>query len=323
MTGAYDPDSNTLLYGTGNPVPMFDPEYRPGDNLYSNSTVALDADTGELKWHFQYTPGDYLDYDEVGTHLLLDTKVNGEDRKVIAHYGRNGFFYTLDRTNGSFINANQYIEKINWTEGIDPKTGKPIEYDPNKTLQEYTAETLVRRGRRQDLGLSAPAGRRQLLADGLQPEHGPGLWATLWRAARSWETIPVAPEDVKPGTVFLGGAYSNSGPQTGSIVAIDVTKGKIAKKVLRDMPAYAGVMNTPDLVWVGEVDGTFGAYDATTLEQKWSINVGSVFNAPAITYSANGKQYVAIVGGPLGLSGGGVPQLSLTQPANMLYVFAL
>ncbi|RYG94500.1 MAG: PQQ-dependent dehydrogenase, methanol/ethanol family, partial [Alphaproteobacteria bacterium] len=145
VTGSYDEASNTTYWGTGNPVPMFDPEYRPGDNLYSNSSIALDADTGELKWHFQYTPGDYMDYDEVGVQLLVDTKIDGEDRKVLAHFGRNGMFYTLDRTNGSFIAANQYVTKLNWTKGIDPKTGKPVEYDSSKPLQVY-ANGTQRRG---------------------------------------------------------------------------------------------------------------------------------------------------------------------------------
>ncbi len=90
-----------------------------------------------MKWYFQYTPGDFLDYDEVGISQLIDTKVNGEDRKIVAHFGRNGFFYTLDRTNGQFIASQQYAEKVNWTDGIDPKTGKPVEYDPNKDLQTY------------------------------------------------------------------------------------------------------------------------------------------------------------------------------------------
>ena len=101
VTGSYDPATKTTYWGTGNPVPMYDPEFRPGDNLYTNSTVALDIDTGNLKWFFQYTPGDYHDYDEVGPQLLMDVKVNGEDRKVLSHFGRNGIFYTLDRDNGS------------------------------------------------------------------------------------------------------------------------------------------------------------------------------------------------------------------------------
>lgn len=320
--GSYDPATNTLIWGTGNPVPMFDPEYRPGDNLYSNSTIALDADTGELKWHFQYTPGDYLDYDEVGTQLLLDTEVNGEARKIVAHYGRNGFFYTLDRTNGSFISAEQYLEKINWTDGIDPKTGKPINYDPNKSLQVYSEDILVRRGGGQIDACPHLQGGVNFWPVGYNPNTGMAYGHSL-EGCSTMEAIAVAPEDVKPGAIFLGGAWSHSGEQGGSIIAVDVKTGKVANKVLREHAAYAGVMSTPDLVWVGEVDGTFGAYDATTLEQKWSINVGSVFAAPAISYAANGKQFIAIVGGPLGLAGGGKPELALTQPANILYVFSL
>ena len=320
--GSYDAATNTLIWGTGNPVPMFDPEYRPGDNLYSNSTIALDADTGELKWHFQYTPGDYLDYDAVGTQLLLDTEINGEMRKIVGHYGRGGFFYTLDRSNGSFISANQYLEKINWTDGIDPKTGKPVNYDPNKSLQAYSEEIVIRRGGGKIDACPHLQGGVNFWPTGYNPKTGMAYGHSL-EGCSFMEAVPVAPEDVKPGSIFLGGAYTNSGNQGGSIIAVDVKTGKIAKKVLRDMPAYAGVMNTPDLVWVGEVDGTFGAYDATTLEQKWSINVGSTFAAPSISYAVDGKQYIAIVGGPLGLAGGGKPELALTQPANMLYVFAL
>jgi alcohol dehydrogenase (cytochrome c) len=145
QTGSYDPATNLTIWGTGQPVPMFDPEYRPGDNLFTNSSLGLDLNTGKIKWFFQYTPGDFLDYDEIGIQTLIDTKVNGEDRKVVAHFGRNGFFYTLDRTNGQFISGQQYAEKVNWTDGIDPKTGKPVEYDPNKDLQVYKIGAASRR----------------------------------------------------------------------------------------------------------------------------------------------------------------------------------
>lgn len=145
QTGSFDPSTNLTIWGTGQPVPMFDPEYRPGDNLFTNSTVAFDVATGKMKWYFQYTPGDFLDYDEIGIQQLIDTKVNGEDRKLVAHFGRNGFFYTLDRSNGQFIASQQYAQKVNWTDGIDPKTGKPVEYDPNKSLQTYKIGKASRR----------------------------------------------------------------------------------------------------------------------------------------------------------------------------------
>jgi hypothetical protein len=136
-TGAYDPATNLLYYGVGQPTPMFDPEYRPGDNLYTNSTLAINADTGKIVWYFQYTPNEMYDYDEVGSQMIYDVTINGEPRKVLGHFGRNGFYYTLDRTNGSFISAAQYVKNLHWTKGIDPKTGKPVEYDPARKLQQY------------------------------------------------------------------------------------------------------------------------------------------------------------------------------------------
>jgi alcohol dehydrogenase (cytochrome c) len=97
VTGTYDPDTNQTIWGTGNPVPMFDPTYRPGDNLYTNSAISWDPDTGKMNWFFQFTPGDMWDYDEVGTHILIDGEVAGQPRKLITHSARNGFLYTMDR----------------------------------------------------------------------------------------------------------------------------------------------------------------------------------------------------------------------------------
>ena len=142
QTGSYDPENKLYIFGTGNPYPIYDPEFRPGDNLYTNSAVALDIDTGERRWHFQYTPNDSWDYDEVGVHLLYDLTIDGQLRKVVSHYARNGFFYTVDRNDGSFIKAGQYVNELNWTAGINPETGMPLEYDPNLEVQIYNPEAL-------------------------------------------------------------------------------------------------------------------------------------------------------------------------------------
>ena len=136
VTGTYDPDTNQTIWGTGNPVPMFDPTYRPGDNLYTNSAISWNPDTGQMNWYFQYTPGDMWDFDEVGTHILIDGEVAGQPRKLITHSGRNGILYTMDRANGQTVPAKPYME-VNWTKGIDQKTGKPLEYDPTKDIQTY------------------------------------------------------------------------------------------------------------------------------------------------------------------------------------------
>ena len=115
---------------------MFDPTYRPGDNLYTNSAISWDPDTGKMNWYFQFTPGDMWDYDEEGTHILIDGDVAGQPRKLITHSARNGSLYTMDRYNGQIIGAKPYMD-VNWTKGIDQKTGKPIDYDPSKDIQTY------------------------------------------------------------------------------------------------------------------------------------------------------------------------------------------
>src|ERR1700716_330289 len=138
ITGSYDVATNQVIWGTGNPVPMFDPTYRPGDNLYTNSMISWNPDSGQMNWYFQYTPGDMWDYDEAHTHILLDGQISGQPRKLISHPARNGFLYTFERSNGQTMLAKPYVENINWTKGIDQKTGKPVDYDPNRDLQVYS-----------------------------------------------------------------------------------------------------------------------------------------------------------------------------------------
>ena len=321
VTGSYDPESNTLIWGTANPVPMFDPEYRPGDNLYTNSSVALDMETGALKWHFQYTPGDYMDYDEVGTQLLVNQTIDGKERKVLAHFGRNGMFYTLDRTNGAYIASGQYVTKLTWTKGIDPKTGEPMEYDPAKSLQTYAAGIINRAGAS---ATSCPniSGGVNFYPTSYNPVTGIAYGAGV-EGCSELSVIPVAPADVKAGTIFLGGPIVNSGAITGAITAIDVATSKQTAKLLTPYPNNSGMLVTPDLVWSGSLNGTFGAYDAKTLAPVWSINVGTAFRAPPMTYTAGGKQFVAIAGGNVGGNAYGYPELEAIQPSNMIWVFAV
>jgi alcohol dehydrogenase (cytochrome c) len=321
VAGSYDPDSNTVFWGTGNPVPMYDPEYRPGDNLYTNSTVALDADTGELKWHFQYTPGDYMDYDEVGPQLLMDTNINGEERKVLAHFGRNGIFYTLDRNNGAYINSVAYVGNLNWTSGIDPKTGKPLEYNPEAALQTYAIGAITRAG---DTATTCPniQGGTNFFPTAYNPNLGLAYAAGI-EGCSDLSVRAVDPADVTAGNIFIGGAGTNSGEQTGSINAVDVATGSVVATHNTTYPMYGGVMASADLLWAGHMDGTFAAYNASTLEELWSMNVGTSFQGAPITFTANGKQYVAILGGGVGVGAGLAPELSDIQPANMLWVFGL
>src|SRR6188508_1552335 len=146
QTGSYDPATKLTIWGTGNPVPIYDPQARPGDNLYTNSVVAVNVDTGKLAWYFQYTPNDSWDYDEVGVHMLYDTMIGGRPRKIVGHFARNGFYYSLDRTNGRFIKGTQYVNDLNWTKGLNSKTGLPVEYDPKLDVQIYNPAARALRG---------------------------------------------------------------------------------------------------------------------------------------------------------------------------------
>src|ERR1700677_3601959 len=133
VTGSYDPATNTIVWGVGNPGPDWDNAYRPGDNLYTDSSLALDADTGKIKWHFQHTPTDPYDYDSVAENVLVDV----DGKKLDLHANRNGFGYAVDRADGKFEWATPFVKKVTWTKGVNPTTGKPVEYDPNKDVQGY------------------------------------------------------------------------------------------------------------------------------------------------------------------------------------------
>ena len=132
MPGTYDPELNTLYWGTGNAAPDYDGIVRPGDDLYTASLLAIDPDTGKLKWYFQFTPHDLYDYDAVETAVLVDTEYQGQPRKLIVEANRNGYVYVLDRTNGKFLSATQFVKRLNWAKGIDAN-GRPLVTDMQPT----------------------------------------------------------------------------------------------------------------------------------------------------------------------------------------------
>jgi alcohol dehydrogenase (cytochrome c) len=293
VTGAYDPAANLTYWGSGNPVPAFDSTYRPGDNLYTSSAIAFDAATGKIRWFHQYTPNDNRDYDETGSHIIIDTKVNGEDRRLLAHAGRNGFEYSFDRINGQFLKAVQTVKDVNWTKGIDAKTGKPLEYDPTKDLQLY----------------AEPASTVQdKLARRICPEvaGGTNFWPPSYSRTSALLYVPTHEgcSQVTPDATahvkgkFFGGAIGDGGRVTGGLIALDPGSGEIRKRVDLPYPNSSGVLSTAGgVVITALVDGTILAYDDRTLDELWRINVGSGFNAPPMTYAVNGKQYIAIASG--------------------------
>jgi PQQ-dependent dehydrogenase (methanol/ethanol family) len=170
QTGSYDAAQNLYIVGTGNPFPIYDPQFRPGDNLYTNSVVALDVATGKMAWYFQFTPNDSWDYDETGAYLLYDTVINKQPRKVVGHFGRNGFFYSIDRTNGRFIKAEKYVNDLNWTKGINPRPVSLTSTARGSTCRSTTPSARAAR-RRQEAHLPDVARRRGTPAAGVQPDQ--------------------------------------------------------------------------------------------------------------------------------------------------------
>jgi len=302
---------------------------RPGRSG-ADRRAAFDAATGKITWHFQYTPNDNRDYDETGAHILIDTKVNGEDRKLVAHPGRNGFNYVLDRLNGQFLKATQHVKVVSWTKGIDPKTGKPVDYEPSKEVQTYA----------EGAGTVADKASRQIC-----PSIAGGT--NFWPASYSRKTgnlyIP-AYEGCGTVTVdtsmhvkgrFNGGSPGQAGAITSSITMVDPSTGELKKRAEFPYPNSSGVLSTAGgIVMTGFLDGTLVALDDQTLDELWRFNVGSGFNVPPMTYAVSGKQYIAVSSGlccvrPSGqisnslATKGRNPELRDQSNVTVLYVFGL
>jgi alcohol dehydrogenase (cytochrome c) len=330
-TATYDPESDTIYQGIGNAGPDWDAEYRPGDNKWAASVLAIDPKDGNIKWGYQYTPNDPYDFDEISEHPIINAKVNGEDRKLVVHAARNGFFYALDRINGAFVAGKQYVDELNWTPGLDPKTGKPLNYNPDGGFQVYSVGSHGTRADPQG-GRLCPAhtGGKNWEPTAYNPELGL-LYIPSIEGCNQLQTVEQKDFVDQGGTVKPRDRFAGGGPKTterlyGSLKAVDPTTGETKVTLKLDYPNYSGALATAgNLVFIGEPDGTFSAHDARTLKELWSFNTGTGINAPPITYSVNGKQYIAVLVGSkqpqnvIPLS----PELKNTSTASMLYVFGL
>jgi alcohol dehydrogenase (cytochrome c) len=321
VTGSYDPQNNTTYWGTGNPAPRYDSSNRPGDNLFTNSSVAFDAATGKMRWFFQHTANDNRDYDSSGPQIIVDGKVNGEDRKLLVHANRNGFHYTLDRQNGQFLKAVQYADKVTWTKGIDAKTGKPVDYDPRKDVQNFAIEWK---------------GGADILKNACPDVHG---GTNFWPPSYSQKTkllyitgnegcaniVPDQTAHVRG--KFGGGGYVNEARITSGLVVLDPASGEVKRRKEHAYANHSGVLTTAGgIVVTALLDGTIVAYDDETLEELWKINVGTGFVAPPMTYAVDGKQYIAIASGLNPVARAKLarsPEMKNQSNATMLFVFAL
>jgi alcohol dehydrogenase (cytochrome c) len=324
VTGSYDVATNQVLWGTGNPVPMLDPYYRPGDNLYTNSLISWNPETGAMNWYHQYTPGDMWDYDEVGTHILIDGQVGGQPHKLVTHSARNGFLYSFERANGQTLFAKPYAETITWTKGIDQKTGLPVDYDPTKDIQVYSGI--------QNMTLTDPTKK-------LCPSHegGSNYWSASYSPRTKLLYIPSRPTCVEatmtpdqlraPTGAMLGGRFNFFARTESEIVVADPFTGEVKNRVRAPYPNFSAALTTAGgLVFTGLGDGSLVAYDDMSLEQLWKINVGSGFNAPPMTFEVGGRQYLAIMSGLSQISKGRLtltPELREMRNQTMLFVFGL
>jgi alcohol dehydrogenase (cytochrome c) len=329
-TATYDPDTDTFYQGIGNAGPDYDTEYRPGDNKWAASVLALSPSTGAIKWGFQYTPNDPYDFDEISEHPIINAKINGEDRKLVVHAARNGFFYALDRVNGSFVAGKQYVDQLTWTPGLDPKTGRPLNYDPNKDVQEYAPGSHGSRAKPESKNCPSNSGGKNWPPSAYNAELNL-MFITSIEGCNAITTVEQKSfvdqgGTVKPRERFAGGETKSTERRYGSLKGIDPVTGETKVSARLTYPPYAGVLATAgNLVFTGQLDGTFSAYDARTLQEVWNYNTGSGINAPPITYSVNGKQYIAVLVGskqPAAVLRE-APELKNTSTASMLFVFGL
>src|ERR1043166_912532 len=317
QTASYDPDTNLVYYGTGDAFPTVDPEFRPGDNLYSASTIALDADTGKIVWYFQEVPNEHWDFDTPSPKMLYEVNVNGETRKVAANFSRNGFFDPLARAAGQFLRADQYQEKVPWTKGIDAKTGKPLDYDPTRDVQVYAGVGALR-GKRGEESCPWWGGAPTFFPPTLDAARGIAYVAGA-EGCITGRAIKTPMDETKD---YVGqrpccaeGGRVNA---HGALWALDLKNGKVVAKDTFQLANQSGLLSTDGgLIFTGTPDGRLEARDNETLKVLWSLSLGTPITAPPMTYSVNGRQYVAIVaGGEVNTRGA-----RLYQPSSIVAVF--
>jgi alcohol dehydrogenase (cytochrome c) len=258
--------------------------------------VALDIDTGKLVWYFQYTPNDSWDYDEVGVHMLYDVAINGETRKVVGHFGRNGFFYALDRANGSFIKGAQYVNDLNWTKGLDPKTGKPVEYDPKLDVQAYVPAARSLRG--DGMKRTCPTWHGGVAHQ--PPAYNPVKHIAYGVGAEGCFSQTGAKVAFKgPGGGIDPKASErrtyNSDLYYGAVTAYDTVNNKIIAKAVQPIEIRSGALVTAGgVVFTATQDGWVIAYEDETLQELWRFNVGTPLKGAPVTYSVGPKQFLAV-----------------------------
>jgi alcohol dehydrogenase (cytochrome c) len=286
LTGTYDPDLQTVFWPTGNPCPDYDGSQRLGDNLYSDSILALDPTTGRLKWHFQYTPHDVWDWDSQQPPVLVDTEWHGAPRKLLLHANRNGFFYVLDRTDGSLLLAKPFVKKLTWAKEIG-SDGRPV---LNPDQEPTAAGTKV-----------CPS------VDGASnwysTAYSPATRLYYVQALEKCSIYILSPGQWIAGESFYGGSTRHVPGESPQKVlrAIDIQSGRIEWELSQEGSGstWGGVLATAGgLVFVAEDSGALAAVNASNGNVLWQFQSNTHWKASPMTYVFDNHQYVSIAAGP-------------------------
>lgn len=282
MSGTYDADLNMIYWGIGNPGPDYYGHDREGDNLYSCSVVALDADTGKLKWHYQFSPHDVHDWDANEVPMLLDLNYEGRPRKLLVQANRNGFYYILDRTNGEFLRAKAFA-KVTWAKEIG-KDGKPVILPDTSPTREgnYVCPGVV--------------GATNWWSPSYNPETG-FFYVAVREQCDKYFALQ---QPYKEGQWWVGGGTQTPPGENayGALRALDPRTGELKWEFKYHTPPWAGTLSTAGgIIFAGDMDGYLIAFDARNGKELWHKQTGTAVWASPMTYAVDGKQYVAIPAG--------------------------
>ena len=309
LTGTYDPELDTMYWGVGNAGP-WNAAVRKGDNLYTGSMIAMNPKTGEIKWHYQFTPNDPFDYD--GTNELVLAERDG--KKVIIQANRNGFLYVIDRETGKLVTANKFVDRVDWADSIDVATGRP---------NETAVIEKARSGEAVTYWPSAFGGKNWSPIS-----YSPDLGLTFINTLNIGMNYKAVEPQYRAGVFYFGAEFSFDWPEgeRGYLRAIDPMTGEVKWQNGSELPRFAGVLSTAgNLVFTGQQSGEFEVFNATTGEKLYEFNVGTGVVGQPVTYEMDGRQYVSLVvgSGAVYTLFSGDERLANYPPGGALWTFAL
>lgn len=320
LTGSYDPELDLVYWGTGNGGP-WNAATRGGDSLYIGSVLALKPSTGEIVWHYQFSPGDPYDYDGVNELVLAELPIGGKPTKVLMQANRNGFFYVLDRTSGKLISGTQFARKVNWASGIDAATGRPID-TPLTAMVKKTEEMKDPI----EVWPSAFGGKNWM-----PMSYDPGRRLVFMNTVELGMKVKYVKQD-RPGGpnwylgLELAGFTDPDDGNRGALVAWDPVAGKAVWRAPNKSPYWSGVLSTASgLVFTGSQTGQFMAFDAKTGKKLWSFQTGSGISGLPIAWQKNGREYITVLSGSAHVYGAlaGDPDTANVPAGGSVWTFAL